>query len=213
MKWVVGLLCLLNAGLFLWATGFDDGGLAPASAYPVVKPENMRLLHELRERRDAAKEGEIRCARIGPFVDSAVASLAAQKLDSLSLSYSRRTVKAREIRAYRVFLGPFETRSAVEARQRRLQAAGVEDFYIKRDEAGAGIISLGLFSQRNGARLLADKLSRLDIEHKIRPEDRTLRPSFWLEINDPAVARNLPAELSEAQWGEQSAELRRYDCP
>lgn len=211
MKWLVGLLCLINAGLFLWATGHPTGGFAPASAYPVVNAENMRLLSEVRDERDAARS-ELRCARIGPFVDTAVAALAAQKLDSLSLQYTRRTVKARKIRAYRVFLGPFETRSALEAQRKLLEAGGVKDHYVKRDEQGAGIISLGLFSQRNGAESLAAKLRDLDIAARLRPEERTLRPSFWLEIDDPRVARDIPGALANAKWGEQGAQLRRYDC-
>jgi len=213
MKWLVGFLGVINAALFLWATGHDADGLAPASAYPVVNAENMRLLHELAGPEQGSEDSRNRCARIGPFVDSAVAALAGQKLDALSLSYSRRTIKSREIRAYRVFLGPFETRAGIEAQRRLLQAGDIEDFYLKRDEQGVGIISLGLFSQRDGAELLADRLSRLDIQAKIRPEDRTLKPSFWLEIDDPSVARQIPPELAEARWGERRARLRRYECP
>lgn len=213
MKWLVGFLCVINAALFLWATGHDPDGLEPASAYPVVNAENMRLLHELGEPGQGGEDSRGRCARIGPFVDSAVAALAGQKLDALSLSYSRRTVKSREIRAYRVFLGPFETRTGIEAQRRLLKADDIEDFYIKRDEQGAGIISLGLFSQRDGAEQLADRLSRLDMQVRIRAEDRTLKPRFWLEIDDPSLAREIPPELAEARWGERGARLRRYECP
>lgn len=213
MKWLVGLLCLLNAGLFLWATGHGPGGFAPASAYPVVNAENMRLLREVRTQNESARPGAARCARIGPFVDSTVAALAAQKLDTLSLSHTRRTVESREIRAYRVFLGPFDSRSAIEAQSRVLEAGDVQDFYVKRDEQGAGIISLGLFTQRNGAEAVVDELDRLGIQARIRPEDRVLKPSFWLEIDDPAANRDLPPELAGARWGEKGAELRRYECP
>jgi hypothetical protein len=208
MKWLVGILCLLNAGLFLWSSGHT-----PAAAYPVVNEDNMRLIREMQAGNRSSGQGEPRCARIGPFVDSSVAALAAQKLDSLSLGYNRRTVKSREIRAYRVFLGPFESSSAIEAQRRLLRRAGIEDFYLKRDAASGDIISLGLFTQRNGAETLAAKLGRQDIQARIRPEERTLKPSFWLEIDSPVAVRNLPRELAGARWGEKGAALRRYDCP
>lgn len=214
MKWFVGLLVVVNAALFLWATGHNPGQPASASAYPVVSAESMRLLSEVRARTDSAAEGGADCARIGPFVNSAVASLAAQKLDAMSLRYNRRTVKSREIRAFRVFLGPFEGQSSLEAQRRLLDSGGIEDYYVKRDERnGVGIISLGLFSQREGAQALLDRLARNEVQARLRAEDRVLKPNYWLEINDPAVARDIPSELANASWGEKEAEVRRYKCP
>lgn len=213
MKWLAGLLLLLNAALFLWATGHDPAGPTGASPYPVVNAEAMRLLSEVRE--DSSSEADAGlCARIGPFVDSAVMAVAAQKLDALSLPYTRRTVKAREIRAFRVYLGPFQSQSAVEAQNRLLEAAGVEDYYVKdNEEDGGQIISLGLFSQRDGAQVLRQRMLRRDVRAKLRTEDRVLESNFWLEIDDPAIARDIPEALTEARWGEKDARVRQYDCP
>lgn len=212
MKWFAGLLCLINAALFLWATGYDPGRTVSASAYPVVSAEGMRLLSEVKASAEAASGDKTQCARIGPFVSSAVAALAAQKLDSMSMAYTRRTVKSREIRAFRVYLGPFSTESAITAQRRLLESSGISDFYVKRDEQGGGIISLGLFSQRDGAELLLGKLQGQDIQAKLLPEDRVLKPNYWLEIGDPSVAKGVPVELAQASWGEAGAEIRRYDC-
>jgi len=214
MKWLAGFLLVVNAALFLWATGHDSGRPASASAYPVVSAESMRLLSEVKSGDESAPGGQPRCVRIGPFVSSAVVALAAQKLEAMSLSYTRRTVKSREIRAFRVFLGPFQSASAIDTQRRLLDAAGVEDYYVKRSEqGGGGIISLGLFSQRDGAEVMRRKLSRKDIEAKLRTEQRILQPNFWLEINDSAVAREIPPELAGARWGEKEARARRYQCP
>lgn len=213
MKWLVGFLVVVNAALFLLATGYDSNGPVDASTYPVVSAESMRLLKEARAHRESAAAPGPRCARIGPFVSSAVASLAAQKLDEMALNYSRRTVKAREIRASRVYLGPFETQSALQTQRQLLASAGVEDYYVKREgEENAGIVSLGLFSQREGAEVLLGKLARADVEARIRSEDRVLKPNYWLEIEDPAVAEGTPAELTGVSWGESGARLRRYAC-
>ena len=213
MKWLVGLLCLFNAALFLWATGYDPGRGVTASAYPVVSAEGMRLLSEVKARAESVPGDAPRCARIGPFVSSAVAALAAQKLDAMSLAYTQRTVKSREIRAFRVYLGPFGTESAIAAQRSLLESSGTDDFYVKRDEQGGGIISLGLFSQRDGADLLLGKLQGRGIQAKLRPEDRVLKPNYWLEIGDPAIGGGIPPELVQASWGEAGAEIRRYDCP
>lgn len=213
MRWLVGLLVLFNAALFLWATGHDPGRPASASAYPVVSAESMRLLKEVKSDREVSANEDARCARIGPFVNSAVAALAAEKLDSMSLSFTRRTVKSREIRAFRVFLGPFESQSAIDAQERLLDAAKIEDYYVKHDEQGGGIISLGLFAQSDGAEKLLNELSARDVQARLRTENRILEPSLWLEIDDPAVARGIPRELAQASWGEKGAQIRRYGCP
>lgn len=212
MKWLVGLLCLLNVALFLWATGYDPGRPVTASAYPVVSAEGMRLLSEVKAKTESVAGGKLQCVRIGPFISSAVAALAAQKLDSMSLTYTHRTVKPREIRAFRVYLGPFTTASAIAAQRRLLESSGTDDFYVKRDDRGGGIISLGLFSQHDGAELLLEKLQGRGVEAKLRPEDRILQPNYWLEISDPAVAEAIPDGLSQARWGEAGAEIRRYGC-
>ena len=213
MKWLAGFLLLLNAALFLWATGHDPGRPTSASAYPVVSAESMRLLSEVKARRESTGAEEPRCMRIGPFNSSAVVSLAAQQLDAMSLNYTRRTVKPREIRAFRVFLGPFQSESATTTQRRLLENAGVEDYYVKRLEDGGGIVSLGLFSQREGAEVRRRQLDAKGVEAKLRTEQRVLEPNFWLEIRDPAVAREIPPELSGANWGEDDARVRRYECP
>lgn len=213
MKWLAGFLLLLNAALFLWATGHDPGQPTSAAAYPVVSAESMRLLSEVKARRESSGDDKPLCVRIGPFDSSAVVSLAAQQLDAMSLSYTRRTVKAREIRAFRVFLGPFQSESAITTQRRLLENAGVEDYYVKRLEDGGGIVSLGLFSQREGAEIRQRQLDAKGVEAKLRTEQRVLEPNFWLEVNDPGVAGGVPDELAGANWGEKSARARRYECP
>jgi hypothetical protein len=213
MKWLAGFLLLLNAGLFLWATGHDPGRSAPASAHPVVSAESMRLLSEVRSDRAAAADNGPRCARIGPFVSSAVAALAAQQLDAMSLSYHRRTVRSREIRVFRLFLGPFHSQSAIEAQRRLLESGGIDNYYVKRGEDGGAIISLGLFSRQEGAEVLRNRLAENGVDARLRTEDRALEPNFWFEIRDPGVAAAIPRELVDSNWGESEARVRYYQCP
>lgn len=211
MKWLAGFLLLLNTAMFLWATGHDPGGASSASAYPVVNAESMRLLDEVRSEAAVAPDAERRCLRVGPFSSAAVAAVAAQTLDAMSVEYNRRTVASREIRTFRVFLGPFESQSALDMQRRLLEAAGVEDYYVKR-ENGGGIISLGLFSQGDGAEVMRRNLAADGIEARLRTEERVLESNFWLEVNDPAVAGEIPRELAQASWGESDARVRRYEC-
>lgn len=213
MKWLAGFLLLFNAGLFLWATGHDPDRSSPAGGYPVVNAEGMRLLSEVGPEDASAPDVGRGCVRIGPFSSSAVASLAAQKLDAMSIRYSRRTVGSREIRAYRVFLGPFESDSAMDVQRRLLESGGVEDYYVKPGSDGSGgIISLGLFSQRDGAEVMRRNLADDNIDARLRTEERVLEPNFWLEVDDPAVSGGTPRELAEASWGENDVRVRRYQC-
>jgi len=211
MKWAVAALVLLNAALFLWATGFGPQSDGRSNAYPVISEESMRLVSEVAPGGDIPDES--RCARLGPFSSSAVASLAAQKLDAMGLSYSRRTVEAREIRAHRVYLGPFQDDAELADGRRELEARGLDDHYVKREDSGGDIVSLGLFSRRTGALARMERLQEAGIEARLRSEDRLLAPDYWLEIDDPALADGLPAELRQVSWGDAAARIRPYACP
>lgn len=220
MKWFIALLLVLNLGLFLWATGHDPRTTASVAEYPAVNPEGMKLLSEMRSQQqektaneDEASPSSVFCVRIGPFVNSAMVSAASSKLNDLSLVHEQRTVKSRSIRAYRVFLGPFNTQTAVSAQRQLLNASGIIDHYIKREPEGGDLVSLGLFSQRDGANLFMEKLENQGVAAKLRAEDRFLEPNFWLEINDSQIAANIPSDLAASDWGEERAKWRQFSCP
>jgi len=241
MKWIVGVLVLVNAGLFLWATG-----QRPSSTEfirPTVNGETMMLLSEMLPAQPTAvvtpvmdkQEPEVNqqprgeqqveqqpvladqppslCLRIGPFYDKKLAEKTENRLQSMSLLVSSRTVKAREIRAYRVFLGPFETRSEIDRLRKELISKGIKDHYVKRESGQKDIISLGLFIQKSGAKSLVDQLKRNNVPARSKPEDRVMDPTIWLELKDTAANQKVQPELAAINtWGDARTRLSEYPC-
>jgi len=214
MKWVVGALVLVNAGLFLWATGHK--GLAGTSepARAVVNAESMQLISETRPPATAASPaaGARLCFRIGPFVTENDMDRAGQHLYELAVPFNRRNVPSRDIRTYRVYLGPFTTDSAIEAQRDLLRAGGVTDHYVKREPGGNDIISLGLFSQQSSAERMRAELEKKNFKPSTRPEDRALGATYWLELTNSDANKRARADLAASQWPEPRAVVKQFPC-
>lgn len=213
---------ICNAAVFLWATGHR-----PASTKfirPPVAGETMMLLSELRPVQSTPTVAEQTggeepsppqpmCLRIGPFENEKLAKETASRLRTLSLQVESRAVKERKIRTYRVYLGPFDSQSAIDAQRQLLNNNGVQDHYVKRQPGERDIISLGLFSQGTGAEALVGELGAMNITAHTRHEDRTLEPTFWLELQDPEANKKSRAELAAVRnWGDGRTKLSEFPC-
>ena len=210
-KWVVGVLALVNVALFLWATGHRSvSSASPEDFRQQVNAASMRLLRE--NALSAAESGKTPCFRVGPFYELNAVALASQKLDILKVPYGQRTIKERQLRAYRVFLGPYSTESAIEAQRGLLRENGITDLYLKREPGGTSLISLGLFSQRQGAEDFVRDLTRKRLPAQARAEERVLGPTFWLELEQSSANRAAENELRATRWGDPRAKLRPFPC-
>ena len=119
---------LVNAGLFLWATGHKPS--TTEFIRPTVNGETMMLLSEMlsaqptvvitpvkdvrepegdklesgerpaeEQQQAALEQAPAICLRIGPFYDKNLAAESESRLQAMSLLVSSRTVKAREIQS------------------------------------------------------------------------------------------------------------------
>jgi len=213
LKWIVAALALVNAGLFLWATGHRGLSGGDAAARQIINPDAMRLLSEVSPRTPAPSSDSPRlCFRVGPFLDRAQMERAGQNLDELQVPFHERTVPAREIRAHRVYVGPYTTPTAIAAQRKLLNASGITDHYVKRENGGQDVISLGLFSQKTGAEALLKDLQAKNIKAQIRVEDRELAPTYWIELRDSAANQRVETALRQRRWDGARAKIRQYPC-
>ena len=233
---------LVNAGLFLWATGHKPS--TTEFIRPTVNGETMMLLSEMmpaqptvvitpvkdtrepegdklengerpekEQQRVEVEQAPAICLRIGPFYDNKLAEKTGDRLKAMSLAVSSRTVKAREIRAYRVFLGPFESSAEVDKQRQALTDKGVSDHYVKRETGQEDVISLGLFIQKTGAKSLVNQLEKKNVSARTKPEDRLMDPTTWLELKDTDANRKVQTELAAIKtWGDARARLSEYPC-
>lgn len=215
LKWVVAGLALLNTGLFLWATGHK--GLSAgdvAAARPLVNADAMRLLGEMTAAQPAAREGRIPglCFRVGPFPTESDMSRIGERFAELRIPYRQRTVPPREIRAHRVYIGPYTTAVDIQAQRNLLRASGVSEHYVKHEGGGRDIISLGLFAQKKGAETLVKQLQAKNIKALVRPEDRVLASNYWVELRIEESDQRARAALEQISWPGSRAKLRQYPC-
>ncbi|MDH3637289.1 MAG: hypothetical protein OES09_02335 [Gammaproteobacteria bacterium] len=212
MKWLFGILVLINAGVALWAVAHKNLlGSEQDPARPPIAPDGMRLV-EPAPRAPVGPAPVALCFRIGPFFNPEQLMLAGQKLDGLGVPFSQRNVGARQIRAFRVFLGPYAAVDTAQSVEERLAAAGIADHYVKQDGETGPIVSLGLFSQQDSAKSLHRELEDKGFGAEIRIEDRTLDPTYWLELKDATANRGSGDALTVSGWGDKRARLREIRC-
>ncbi len=208
MKWVFGLLLIANVGLYLWATGHKSAPVSSSRA--VVNAEGMRLLQE--QPLSPGTKNESVCYRIGPFEEERGSADAAARLNELFVPYKALKVNKREVRAYRVYLGPYGTPGEIELQRELLRKNGVNEHYVKSESETRDVISLGLFSQKARAEEFRVELSGKSIEAKTRPENRTLGPTYWLELRDIDPQPTVMTALRESRWRDDKARLRVFPC-
>ena len=225
MKILISLLLLLNVGVYLWdQSDFAIKPRDPFEARPPIKPESMRLLTTIDKTTELGQSvqpdtplpevalSQDQCFRVGPFTSQTTLEKASAKLQSLRLTSDSKTVAARQIRAYRVYLGPFNKKVDVEKQRKQLKKKGIEEFYVIQDAAKETSISLGLFSQQESANKFIDNLKNKEVEAESRQELRTIGERYWIELR---AARQDPVALKKMDklnWGEKRVKLRKVDC-
>lgn len=230
LSYVVAMLILANFGLLLWP---DTSRRAP-HVYSVkadVNPHFVRLNKEIEERfyskplEDApgsslaadvdflspVEMASEACYRVGPFMHQANYELAQAVLFNAGVEYKKSKRASKASNVFRIFLGPFEGQKQVVEARRRLRDKKVLDHFVRKQDDGLMIISLGIYSSPETAdtalRLFESKLSNVSK----RSENVILPDSYWLHFEATDDERVLP-QLRAIDWGEPSAKMGLFTC-
>ena len=149
--------------------------------------------------------------RIGPFSTADTSSRASRSLINAGFGFTRDAVSARELRNFRVYLGPFTTQAAKETAARRLEQQGL-DYDEYEDKEGVLLSVAGLFSEGEAAGAYVAELKDTGLDAKARYEVRTLGPWRWLEVAD-VVTDDRRTTLREIDWGDAKAQVTGVPCP
>ncbi len=221
MKWVALLLFIANVVFYLWAGSGNGVVEPPGLATPDVNPDGMLLLGEAqtatasenapRPSPEEARQDmpDLSCYRIGPFRESSGWLAAEQWMGAQQFAYRAVRSERREMRAIRVYLGPFDSADAAKPTVDWLETQGIEHF-ADPQEPGEMRISLGYFIQEAlAARFAAHLLSR-GIEANSRVEYRVMGPFDWMEATvDSTARRDL---LFSRRWFEEGVAVSKIDC-
>ena len=209
MKWVFLLLVVANVGLYFWVNGHQAYTASPvAGGETELNVEGMELVHE--RQATSINEDVFECMRIGPFSTADTVSRASRLLINEGFGFTRDVVSARELRNFRVYLGPFTTQAAKENAERRLKQQRL-DFYAHEDKDWEVFSVEGLFSEGEAAGAYVAELKGVGLDAKARSEARTLGPWRWLEVAD-TVTEERRDTLRGFEWGDAKAQVAGVPC-
>ncbi len=224
MRWVVGLLLLLNIGLYMWGSWYATplSGVGPPSQPPVnadkLRPLSTRLLGPGGVTKGDLADSTSRCAVLGPFNTVAQAEVAAGTLAQRGLGRYRQRQQQERVASYRVYLPSPGSRQAAERRRVQLTKLGFQDHYIIDEPGRENAISLGVFGVQQNAAAHVRQLSEKGINARLETI-HNLQTTHWLDLElsaeergglralrlePPAGARLLERPCAEAD-GEMSA--------
>lgn len=232
MKWLLALLLVANAALFMWGRWYREPLVDPAPPAPPrdVAQEKIKLLSEpgvrllLRSRDEAAAAApalaatpsasgaQARCYRLGPFEQAAGADAAAAVFRARGFEYQRVAEPQTAPLAYYVYLPPLPSRQAAERRRRELTQRGLRDHALMQEEGFENAISLGVFSVEGNARARVVQLARQGIEARVRAVAGT-PPRYWLALASTGDRAEELERLARRERPAPGAALQARACP
>ena len=198
---------IANVALYLWVTGHPSQiGTRPVPSLESVNLITMQLLEEDDMSRSSTAA---HCARLGPFATEDTYLRAQQLLNNAGFGYTREIVNARELRVFRVFMGPFNS-------DRELHSASVDlrqlhyDPYVHEDSQGQ-LLTVQMFSQPEAAGRFVSDLAVGGIQAEARLETRTLGPLRWLELSDVRTETQRE-KLRQMPWRDAMTKVSMMPC-
>ena len=239
LVYLTAILILLNAAVLMWPNDLNYAPHVYA-AKDDLNPHFVRLNKEIEARfysrpieEVAEISGEIdvsesvfdgsgqvalsteslveSCYRIGPFMHQANYELAQAVLFNADVDYKKSKRASKASNVFRIYLGPYQTQADVDVARIELRQKKVLDHFVRKQDDGSLMISLGIYSTEETAeaalRLFSDKLELV----KQRRENVILPDSYWLHFDTTDDDRTL-RQLSVMDWGEPSAKMGLFSC-
>ena len=149
-----------------------DGG--PSS--PMAEPGQSAAI---------APDSDVQCYTVGPLDNADDISALSDWFAAQGSEAKLRTDERREVVSTWVFVPPFESREAADARVREMQAANIDDIYVIPRGDMANAISLGLYSQEESLERRVSELERRGFSPSVLPRYRTVTAS-WFDVTTSA---------------------------
>lgn len=222
LKWLFAALLILNVGVALWVYSYGDRSAVPEPEPRIpVRAETMKLVTEagvaLKPRpRPPEPKPQLpseaapplaACYRAGPFSELEQVLAAARQLEERGVPSMRREETRPTVTGYRVYLPPFPTRQAAEARRKELTRLGFRDHALIQED-GRYAVALGFYSVHANASKQLRRLEAKGVRARIEPVQQS-RTAYWLEL----TGANLFETLKDFSWGTSGVSLSEYNCP
>lgn len=220
MKWIVGLLLLLNVALFGY---FRLDASHPAAAFAgheplatdklkLLTPEELAALpkkNKLVPAMPASTSETEACYEWGNF-SAANVSRAMSVLDKFHLEAVLKQATQQEATRYWIYIPPLKNLDEAQARNNQLRALGIEESFVVQEPQWRHAISLGVFKDESLANRLLDELHAKGVKAATKGvrNHESGQSSLTLKRVSAAVA----SEISRLQPDFPGSELKKVDC-
>lgn len=234
MKWLFYLLALANSGVLALQYWYLPPA-APETSVPVARSETstprLVLVSELEQAPKSRPPAQVVqavqaspppkvdqavspapgappvCFRISGLPDEGQANALAGRLRLGGAEIRGRHLVQEVEHRYWVSLPPFPSRAAAEPTIRRLQRGGIRDHYFVNADPNRNAISLGVFSNPQGAERRRAQVARLGLAPRVE--------SVEAPIKVYALTLALPSDkaLTDFELGEWADRVEETSCP
>ncbi len=181
--------------------------ISPLNRYPLdINSEQAGI--DITVASPVVREQDWSCYRIGPFKDPGIWQQAQQWARITDLNFTPIRSQSRELRAVRVYIGPFTSADAAQSDVEVLKTRELDHFIYTGDDNQARI-SLGYFTQEELADKYVKYLKSQNIPAKSQPEYRTMGPFDWMEVKIDSAVRG---DLLSKDWGSESVIVAEKEC-
>lgn len=191
MRWLLLLLVVLNLLFYIHNLQAPKHLTKTAALPEMVSTSGIRLLSEAATpgRRVQAQPpaGEATCLFLGGFDDESLASALRQRLLSQDIASELQGVDAAAGIDYWVYLPPLVSRQASLRQLRELQSRNIDSYIITVGDLSNGI-SLGIFSRKDSAESVVNRLREVDYQALIRELPRVQR-KYWVRVETESRPR------------------------
>jgi len=182
-------------------------GAPPAAAASSQTPTGAAALLA---RNSSGVPSAQRCVTVGPFNDPERVDQAADLLKERGFKLRKRTAQSPEV-GYWVYVGDLKSDTDQSAVVRRLRQNGISDAHVMPDSDKGRRVSVGFFTERDGAERRARAVRGLGLHADIDKRTQSAA-AHWVDVDLDSSTQSLPAEglLSLEEVGSR---LEIKECP
>lgn len=157
------------------------------------------------------------CVRVGPFSDEQALQQASTWMMENNVDSRPVTGNSREVKAIRVFAGPFSEQESLrryvaelEIKQLQFKAMNRDlEYYVYGNSASGFRISFGYFHQQELANQYMKDLQLIGIQAELDVDYETIGPLHWLESTLPV---DVAERLKSRQWKDDKTAVTEIEC-
>ncbi len=195
------------------STEQDISRSAELSILPNVNDEETQSPERMYAEQQVAET----CFRVGPFEDESSMELASAWMNENEITAKEITGNSREIKAIRIFVGPFLQKeplqryiSELKIKQLQFREMNRElEYYVYGGSETGYLISLGYFHQQELASRYLNDLQEIGIQAELEPNYETVGPLYWLETMVPL---DFIDQFQARKWAGEKVKSAKIEC-